>query len=165
MMKLKRNEKAKDVKGFEGIYAVTTLGRVWSYRRKIWLSPFDVGQGYSTVRLSYQGDETDRKVHRLVAEAFIQNPDNKPQVNHINGKKWDNRESNLEWCTARENHQHASDMGLNKCFKLSHADKVLICQIHHTFETKKARLAMIFGVTLPAICYIIKKYSSILGFA
>lgn len=162
-MQLKRNEKAKDVKGYEGIYAVTTLGRVWSYRRKIWLSPFDVGQGYSTVRLSYQGDETDRKVHRLVAGAFIPNPDNKPQVNHINGKKWDNKVSNLEWCTARENQQHASATGLAGRNKLTYEQRVLICQMHHISAAKKMMLAATFGVTLPAICYIIKTYSPILG--
>lgn len=165
MMKLKRNEKSKDVKGYEGIYAVTSLGRVWSYRRKKWLTSFDVGKGYCTVRLSYECNEADKKVHRLVAEAFIVNPDGKPQVNHLNGKKWDNRVSNLEWCTSRENHQHASDMGLNKCFKLSYQDKVLICQIHHTFQTSKTRLAGIFGVTVPAICYIIKTFTPILGLA
>lgn len=164
-MKLKRNEKIKFVKGFEGLYGVTTNGKVWSYRRKIWLTPFDVGFGYSTVRLCDQGNETDRKIHRLVAEAFILNPDNKPQVNHINGKKWDNRVSNLEWCTARENSQHSGDMGLNNQYKLSYEDKVLICQIYHTFETKKIRLATIFGVTASAICYIINTYSPILGFA
>lgn len=165
MMKLKRNEKAKDVKGFEGMYAVTTHGRVWSYRRKKWLAAYDVGFGYCTVKLSDHGNTTDRKIHRLVAEAFIPNPEGKRFVNHINGKKWDNKLSNLEWCTARENSQHASDMGLNSQYKLSHADRVLICQIHHTFETKKVRLAAIFGVTASAITYIINTYSPILGFA
>lgn len=164
-MKLRRNEKVKDVKGFEGLYVITSLGRVWSVRRKKWLVPFYVGSGYGAVSLCDHGDITDKKVHRLVAEAFILNPEGKRCVNHINGKKWDNRASNLEWCTSRENNQHASDMGLNKCFKLSYADKVLICQIFHTFETKKIRLATIFGVSTSAICYIIKTYSPILGLA
>jgi len=164
-MKLKRNEKAADVKGFKGIYAITTNGRVWSYRRNKWLTPFDVGQGYCTVRLCVQGNESDKKVHRLVAGAFIPNPDNKPQVNHINGKKWDNRLSNLEWCTARENQQHASATGLSGRNKLTYEQRVLICQMHHISAAKKMMLATIFGVTLPAICYIIKTYSPILGFA
>lgn len=164
-MQIRKNEKVKDVKGFEGLYLITSLGRVWSIRRKKWLTPFDVGHGYSSVTLCYLGHETDRKIHRLVAEAFITNPEGKPQINHINGKKTDNRVSNLEWCTARENNQHASDLGLNSQYKLSRADKVLICQIHHTFETSKVRLATIFGVSAPAICYIIKTYSPILGLA
>lgn len=164
-MKLKRNEKAQDVKGFVGLYAVTTHGRVWSYHRKKWLVPYDVGQGYCTVRLYDQGDNADRKVHRLVAEAFIPNPEGKPQVNHINGKKWDNRVSNLEWCTARENIQHASDMGLSKIGKLSYYKKTIICKIFHSHKISKTEIAAYFGVTVPAICYIIKTYSPIVGTA
>lgn len=162
-MKLRRNEKIKFVKGFEGVYSITTLGRVWSHKRKIWLSPYDVGHGYCTVRLSVDGSQTDRKVHRLVAEAFIPNPDSKPQVNHKNGKKWDNRVANLEWCTARENHQHSCDMGLNSNHKLSYYKKVIICKIFHLHNISKTDIAATFGVTLPAICYIIKTYSPILG--
>lgn len=164
-MKLKRNEKVADVKGFKGLYAITTNGRVWSYRRNKWLTPFDVGQGYCTVRLCVQGNDSDKKVHRLVAEAFIPNTDSKPQVNHLNGKKWDNRVSNLEWCTARENSQHSSDMGLNSNYKLSYYKKVLICQMYKLSQTRKTDLAGIFGVSVPAICYIIKTYTPILGLA
>jgi len=164
-MKLKRNEKAVYVKGFEGIYSITTGGRVWSVRRNIWLAPFYVGKGYATVRLCVDGSETDIRVHRLVAEAFIPNTDSKPQVNHLNGKKWDNRLSNLEWCTARENSQHSSDMGLNSNHKLSYYKKVLICQMYKLSQTRKTDLAGIFGVSVPAICYIIKTYTPILGLA
>ena len=68
-MDLRRNEKIKDVKSYEGLYAVTTLGRVWSYRSKKWLKPGLTGHGYMTVVLCYRGKSDDRKVHRLVAEA------------------------------------------------------------------------------------------------
>ena len=164
-MKLKRNEKAANVKGFEGIYSITTLGRVWSHKRKIWLSPYDVGHGYCTVRLSVDGSQTDRKVHRLVAEAFIPNPDSKPQGNHKNGKKWDNKVSNLEWVTARENSQHSSDMGLNRTHKLSYYKKVIVCNMFHLHNISKTDIAAYFCVSVPAICYIVKIYTPLLGLA
>ena len=164
-MELKRNECSKDVKGYEGIYAVTTLGRVLSYRRKIWLKPCIEGGGYLFVSLSAQGKDIDKKIHRLVAEAFVENPDNKPQVNHLNGIKSDCRAVNLEWVTPRENMQHASDMGLNKTFKLSYRDKELICKNHWELGVKKSVLAEIFNVSPQAIGYIIKVYTPIVGHA
>lgn len=62
--------------------------------------------GYQTVQLCYQGRERTKLVHRLVAEAFISNPMQKPDVNHINSTPSDNRVENLEWCTPLENSQH-----------------------------------------------------------
>jgi len=162
-MELKRNERSKDVKGYEGIYAVTTLGRVWSYRRGIWLKQYDNSHGYMFVVLSVQGKDVDKKVHRLVAEAFIANPLCKPQVNHKNGSKSDCRACNLEWVTARENVQHASDMGLNKSFKLSYREKELICKNHWELGVKQAVLAKIFNVSPSAINYIIRVYTPIVG--
>lgn len=164
-MELKRNERSKDIKGYEGFYAVTTLGRVWSYRREIWLKPGLTGRGYKTVILCVCSKDVDKKVHRLVAEAFIDNPIGKPQVNHKNGNKLDCRVSNLEWVTARENLQHASDMGLNKTFKLSRTEKELICKNHLELGVKKTVLAKIFNVSPPAISYIIKTYTPIVGHA
>lgn len=164
-MELKRNERSKDIKGYEGIYAVTTHGRVWSYRRGIWLKPCIEGGGYKFVALSVHGKDVDKKIHRLVAEAFIDNPDNKPQVNHRNGNKLDCKVSNLEWVTARENIQHASDMGLSRHCKLSYQDKILICKAFCATNIRKNRLAKIFHVTPPAISYIIKTYSPLVGHA
>ena len=89
MLELQVGESIKDVREFEGIYSVTNYGRVWSYNRKIWLKPFITGSGYCTVRLSVCGKVDDKKLHRLVGEAFIKNPHNKPFINHKNGDKKD----------------------------------------------------------------------------
>ena len=98
----------RDVKGYEGLYQVSDQGRVKSLGRK-WrkserfLKPVVRHDGYVVVGLYSGGKPKTFKVHRLVCEAFHENPDNKPQVNHINEIKTDNRACNLEWATAREN--------------------------------------------------------------
>lgn len=71
-------------------------------------------QGYRTVRLCSNGRLTYPKVHRLVASAFIPNPDGKLEVNHIDGDKSNNNVDNLEWCTKSENMRHAYKLGLKK---------------------------------------------------
>lgn len=77
------------------------------------LKPFRDSKGYLHVDLHNRDKRITRKVHRLVALAFIPNPENKPQVNHIDGDKTNNHVSNLEWVTGPENHQHKMKMGLN----------------------------------------------------
>lgn len=71
-------------------------------------------RGYLTVDLYDGGKRKTERVHRLVAEAFIPNPDNKPEVNHKDGNKHNNNASNLEWVTSKENCRHAWDLGLMK---------------------------------------------------
>ena len=93
----------KDIKGYEGLYAITSCGKVWSYRAQKFLKPQKGKDGYLYVNL-YK-DEKGKKyaVHRLVAEAYIPNPDNKPQVNHKDENKEHNWIGNLCWATASEN--------------------------------------------------------------
>lgn len=94
----------KEIKGFEGQYAITSCGKVWSYKSKKFLKSVSDWNGYLMVCLiTNEGKQKMRKVHRLVAEAYIPNPDNKPQVNHKSEIKTDNNVNNLEWVTCAEN--------------------------------------------------------------
>lgn len=97
-------------------YIVDELGRVYNKNNRELIHDI-THDGYHRVLL-YNGSRKSAKhypVHRLVAEAFIPNPDNKPTVNHIDGDKANNRVDNLEWSTRSENAQHAYDHNLNRC--------------------------------------------------
>lgn len=101
----------KDIKGYEGLYRISSLGRVYSLKRFRHLLLSDRG-GYKRIRLLKKNVYKTFSVHRLVLEAFKENPFNKSEVNHINAIKSDNRLINLEWCTGIENVRHARKMGL-----------------------------------------------------
>lgn len=93
----------KDIKGYEGLYAITEEGKVWSYRNQKYLKPREDKNGYLLVNLSFKGKQTTFKIHRLVAEAYIDNPEGKDTINHKDENKQNNCVNNLEWMTRREN--------------------------------------------------------------
>ena len=105
----------EDIKGYEESYQVSNQGRVFTKRRLdgnriIYgreLVPIITKDGYLKVKLTKNSESKGFYVHRLVAQCFLDNPLNLPQVNHKDGNKFNNNVENLEWCTKEENQKHA----------------------------------------------------------
>lgn len=126
------NEIWKDVSGYEGFYQVSNLGRVRSLDRSIKqfyghrniagniIKGHPNHQGYLLVNFCVKQKNKRHQVHRLVAKAFIPNPDSKPNVNHIDGNNQNNALSNLEWCTQKENIAHSFKIGRSKMIGKTH---------------------------------------------
>ena len=98
----------KDVVGYESLYAVTSCGKVWSHRSNKFLKPSADKDGYLIVNLHKNGKVKCFRVHRLVATAYLLNPDNLPQVNHKDECKTNNCLQNLEWCNAKYNNNYGT---------------------------------------------------------
>jgi len=116
---------ARQIPGYQGLYAVTRAGVVYSLPRKhskklTIMTPVDnMKAGYLRVMLTKDGRSRLVYIHRIVAETYITNPLGKPMVNHIDGVKTNNRVENLEWVTGQENRDHAFHLGLYPNQKLS----------------------------------------------
>jgi hypothetical protein len=96
----------KDVEGYEMLYAVSDCGKVFSYKRGRYLKPGTDKEGYLLVALFKNNERKTSKVHRLVAETFLEADNQRNQVDHIDGNKTNNNISNLRWVTHSENNQN-----------------------------------------------------------
>lgn len=95
----------KDIEGYEGLYQVSNIGQVKSLKRNKILKPAPNSCGYLQVCLHKNGKQKTFRIHRLVAEAFLPNEDELPEVDHINSDKTDNRVANLQWISHVENNR------------------------------------------------------------
>lgn len=105
----------KPIKNYENLYEISNLGRIrkiggknqfGNYKVDKMITPYKNEKGYLRVGLSKNNKRKIFKLHRLVAEHFLPNPNNYPEINHIDFNKQNNRVDNLEWCTHKENIQH-----------------------------------------------------------
>lgn len=157
--------------GYEGYYQVSSTGLVRSlnegrYFMKV-LSPYSGNNhGYQSVSL-WVPDRRTHLVHRLVAQAFIPNPENLPEVNHKDGNDQNNQVENLEWCTAKENTQHGIAMGLiqvsgenNGMAKLTQAQVDAIRSRYKResyHKSNAAELCQEFGISRPGLSAILNR--------
>lgn len=127
----------RDVKGFEGLYKVSNMGRVKNNKEHI-LKPYSSEKGYRCVDLNKNGNHKKHRVHRLVAQAFIPNPNNYPCVNHIDEIKNHNYVQNLEWCTVAYNNSYG-----NRLKKISDKNKkshIGLKQSKETIEKRESKI-------------------------
>lgn len=119
----------REITGYEN-YAVTEEGQVYNKKFKRWLTPKPTKGGYLQVILYNNGESKPFYVHRLVAQAYLPNPDNLPEVNHIDEKKHNNHVSNLEWVTSKENANHGTR---NKRMGDKHAKLIINLETLHIY--------------------------------
>jgi hypothetical protein len=119
----------KEIKGYEGLYSVDEKGRIYG-KKGFEINPYDNGYGYMVIDLrDKSGTKKHKRVHRLVAEAFIPNPYNLPEVNHKDENKQNNSADNLEWCTSSYNKKYGTGSkrrsdGMKKVWRERRADNV-----------------------------------------
>jgi DNA-binding XRE family transcriptional regulator len=148
-----------DIKGFEKLYKISDEGRVFSYKREIILKQTRTKKGYKRIGLLGKSF----LIHRLVAQAFIPNPENKPEINHKDTNKLNNHSSNLEWVTSKEHHVISKE---NKQFSkikgIEHSNSLLndkkVLEIRTLYKTAKytyLNLGKLFNVSKSTIKDII----------
>lgn len=146
----------KDISGYEGLYAITEHGEVWSYKRKKFLSPGVQPNGYLRVVLLKGHNRKNYSIHRLVAEAFIPNPNDWPIVNHKDENKANNDISNLEWCTYSFNNSYGQSHIARVQMHAKAISKAVYCiELERTFESAK-EASKILGITHSNIVHCLK---------
>ena len=157
------NEVWADIKGLEGLFQISTLGRVKSLPRlkgngkgvfltkEIILKPA-TSKGYKFVYMQAYNEKRRAYVHRLVADAFIENPEGKPDVNHKDGDPANNNVENLEWCTESENIQHCME-------KLGKKNKPVVRSDGKRYRSAKEAAADI-GVPRYMVYSVLEKISA-----
>ena len=157
----------RDIKGYEGLYFVSDLGEVFSYPKKTRkgirkLKPCCLKTGYLGIDLCKDGIIKKYTIHRLVALAFIENPDNKEQVNHKNGIKTDNSLSNLEWSTRSENQLHSIKSGLRSCKGVKNSQckltEDIVLKIFNDTDIY-SNIAKKYNISIPTISDIKRKHT------
>ncbi|MED5492674.1 MAG: NUMOD4 domain-containing protein [Pseudomonadota bacterium] len=167
----------KPISGYEGLYEVSNLGRVKSLGRmrvtkgggKSWLperikAASSQREGYVSAHLYKNSKMSKRYIHRLVAEAFLANPNSLPQVNHLDGDKANNAATNLEWCSASDNCRHAVDFEIyqtargeqSAMAKLTEESVIEIRQMAASGWLHR-EIAEIFGVGRKAVTKIVNR--------
>jgi hypothetical protein len=134
---LNTEEYALPVVGFEDFYEISSKGRISNYRKI--LNPFVNNSGYLVIDLKVNGIRYKKLMHRLVAEAFLNNPFNKKEVNHKDGNKLNNSIDNLEWVTSSENKKHALQEGLKVYNKPTKGKKLGKASKYHNVSYDKSR--------------------------
>ena len=117
----------KDIKGYEGLYEISNYGEVWSERKQGLLKKGKSATGYYSVSLYKNKKQKIFLVHRLVAITFIKNKENKELINHKDANKLNNHIDNLEWCTYKENNNHARNLKLYPILKSEKSPKSKLC--------------------------------------
>jgi len=161
------------LKGFENLYLINRESDIWSLRRRrkmtIWQSRTGYKQSYCYVVLRKDNRSYNKSLHRLLAIQYIENPLNKPDINHIDGNGLNNKLSNLEWCTQSENSKHMYVTGLKimtdelrkKCRhkkdKLNQETADKIRKLYISGKYTQNEIAKKYMVDQSLICYIVNK--------
>lgn len=144
----------KDIKNYEGLYQVSNLGKVKGVIKNIVLSPAN-NSGYMRVNLYKDGKRNMKSVHRLVAEAFIPNPENKKTVDHINHIRDDNRVENLQWATPTEQNDEIRNKRAGESLRKTHGDKVENVVINGVEYNSRREAARQLGFNRTSLSYAI----------